>query len=153
MKPAACLALGLLAGADLAEGLPAPEESIDPGLWEVTATVDSGAMPGAQTDAGKAMKQAPTVSRHCLPPEDAAKGPLALFLLTRPDCSFTRSTMAGGQLDAMLSCAPGTPQAMTVAIKGSFSPKSYEAVSNIVMSGGKTMTVAATAKWIGACSN
>jgi hypothetical protein len=61
--------------------------------------------------------------------------------------------MTDGKLDALLSCAPGTPKTMTVAVKGSFSPKSYQAVSNIVMSGGMTMTVTATAKWVGACSN
>jgi hypothetical protein len=146
------LALGLVAGAAIAQGLPEPAP-IEPGLWEVTATVDSGDMPGAQMDVGKVMKQAPTVARHCLTPEDAARGPLALLQMTRPDCSFTRSTMADGKLDAAMSCAAGTPQAMTVAVRGRFSPRAYEAVSNIVMSGGMTMTVAVTAKWIGACSS
>ena len=62
--------------------------------------------------------------------------------------------MADGKLDALLHCAPDTRDAMTVAIKASFVPKSYDAVSNIVMAGdGVAMTVNVTGKWIGACSN
>lgn len=154
MKPIHGLALGLLAGAAVAAAAEGGiDRTIDPGLWEVTATVDSGDMPGAQMDVGKVMKRAPTVARHCLTPEDAARGPEALLLLSRPDCRFVHSSLHHGKLHAKLSCAEGTPDAMKVEVKGRFSAKTYDAVSNIAMaSDGMTMTVAAKAKWIGPCS-
>lgn len=147
MKPALLAIAGLIAGgaaACLAQAGAAPQ--FEPGLWEVTSTVRSGDTPPAN--------QAPTVARRCLTPADAAKGPEGLLLSARPDCIASRSTMADGKLDALLHCAPGTKDEMTVAIKASFAPKSYDAVSNIVMAGdGLAMTVTSTGKWVGACSN
>ena len=150
MKPSLFAIAGLIAGgavACLAET--APSARIEPGLWEVSSAVTSGDMPGAQADVGAVTRQAPTVSRRCLTPADAARGPEALLLNARPDCTASRSTMADGKLDALLHCAPGTKDAMTVAIKASFTPKSYEAVSNIVMaSDSMAMTVNVTGKWV-----
>ncbi len=137
---------GLIAGGaavSLAEGAAAPR--FEPGLWEVSSTVASGDTTGAN---------APSMSQRCLTPEEAAKGPEGLLLSARPDCKASRSAMADGKLDTLLHCAPDTKDAMTVAIKASFTPKSYEAVSNIVMAnGGVAMTVTVTGKWVGACSN
>jgi hypothetical protein len=135
---------GLLAGgaaACLAETSVASR--IDAGLWEVTSTVTSGDRPGAASTA-----------RRCLTSEEAARGAEAMLLGTRPDCTATRSAMADGKLDALLQCAAGTDQAMTVAIRASFAPKRYEAASDIAMAkGGMAMRVNVTGKWVGACSN
>lgn len=149
-----CLALGLIAGAAAAAAEGGIDRTIDPGLWEVTSTVESGDMPGAQMDVGRVMDRAPTVARHCLTPEDAAKGPEGLLLLTRPDCRFLHSAMDRGRLHATLSCGADTPDQMTVEVNGRFSSRHYKAVSDIAMARDHmTMTVAATAKWIGACSS
>jgi hypothetical protein len=155
VRRALALALGLVAGAATAAAAESViDRTIDPGLWEVTSTIESGDMPGAQMDVGKVMDRAPTVARHCLTPEDAAKGPEALLLLTRPDCSFLHSSMAHGRLHATLSCGAGTPDAMTVEVNGRFSSKRYKAISDIAMARDHmAMTISATAKWIGACSS
>jgi hypothetical protein len=148
VKPALIALAGLLAGtavACLAETNVATR--IDAGLWEVTSIVTSV----AQANAG----QAPGVARRCLTSEEAAKGAEAMLLDTMPpDCKATRSTMADGKLDALLQCAAGTDKAMTIAIKASFAPKSYEAVSDIATaSGGTGMRISVTGKWVGACSS
>jgi hypothetical protein len=155
VKLAAFVLAGLLAGgaaASLAE--PSMASRIDAGLWEVTSTVTSGDMPGAPIDVGKVTDRAPTVARRCLTSEEAAKGAEAMLLNTRDDCTATRSTMADGKLDALLQCAGGTDKAMTIAIKANFAPKSYDAVSDIVMArGGMAMRVDVAGKWVGPCSN
>jgi hypothetical protein len=133
---------GLIAGgaaACLAET--SVSNRIDAGLWEVTSTV-------TPSD-----KQAPAVGRRCLTSEEAAKGPEAMLLDGQPDCTVTRSTMVDGKLDAQVQCGAGTTKAMTIAIKASFAPKSYEAVSEITAAGGgAAMRVDVTGKWVGACS-
>jgi hypothetical protein len=133
---------GLIAGSAIAawSQVAAPSETaIQPGLWKVTATM-SGTQP-------------PITGRRCLRPADAARGIAGLLLETGQDCSFTRSTFAGGKLDAALSCAPGTPEAMTVTITGSFSSKTYDATSTVTRDGNPPVTITAKGKWIGECSN
>jgi hypothetical protein len=148
MRPSLLALAGLIAGGAAVCLAQAGAPQFEPGLWEVTSTVQSADTPGAAT------KQPPNVSRRCLSPADAAKGPEGLLLSARPDCTASRSTMADGKLDALLHCAADTKDAMTVAIQASFAPKSYTAVSNIVMaSDGLAMTVNVTGKWVGACSN
>jgi hypothetical protein len=116
-------------------------DRIDAGLWEVTSTV-----------AGD--KQPPNVGRRCLTSEQAAKGPEAMLIDGQPDCTVARSTMVDGKLDAQVQCGAGTAKAMTIAIKASFAPKSYEAVSDITLAaGGAATRINVTGKWVGACSN
>ena len=144
MKTAHIALAGLLAGVAVASSAETDVAMrIDAGLWEITATETSGDKAGA-----------PSTGRRCLSSEMAAKGPEAMLLDGQPECSVTRSAMTGGKLDALLQCDAGTDKATTVAITASFAPKSYEAVSKIVvLKTGAPTTVDVTAKWVGACSS
>jgi len=142
VKPILVALAGLLAGGaaiGLAQG--AASSQLEPGLWQVSSTVTSNGMAGDTV-----------ADRRCLAPAEAAKGAEAMLLSAGPDCTASHTTVANGKLDALFHCTAGTHPALTVAITGSFTAKSYEAVSKID-DGATTRTIKVTGKWVGACSS
>jgi hypothetical protein len=141
VKPSFLMLAGLLAGgaaACLAQGSTPPFE---PGQWEVTATVTANGV-----------AKPPAVDRQCLSPAEAAKGPQAMLLGAGAGCAASRSTIADGKLDALFTCAGSGRPPTTVTITGSYTPKSYDAVSTI-SDGLMTRRISVAGKWIGACSS
>jgi hypothetical protein len=132
---------GLLAGGAVACLAQASTQPFEPGLWEVSATVTANGV-----------ARAPVVDRQCLSPAEAAKGPQAMLLGAGAGCTASRSTIADGKLDALFNCADSGRPPTSVAITGSFTPKSYDAVSTIT-DGLMTRRISVTGKWVGACSS
>jgi hypothetical protein len=139
---AAALTAGAVAWAEDKPAVP----TLTPGDWSISATMNAA---GAD-----APKPAATQARRCLPPDVAAQGVAALLAATRPGCKAERSNVADGKIDVLMHCDQGAPNATTVTITGSFTPKHYEAASTITQdSGGKTMSRTATGTWLAAsCS-
>lgn len=126
---------------------------IQPGEWEVRSQVTAANMPGMPPQAMKAMKK-PQIMRHCITPEQAAKGPRELLDQSKGECRFTRYNLSGGRIDAAMQCNSRQRGAMTATTKGSFTPIAYNTTSTVVMTGpqGKmTMTTAGQGRRIGAC--
>ncbi len=127
---------------------------IQPGQWELRTIVTSVDMPGAPPQMLAMMKK-PHVMRHCVTPEQAAKGPQQMLQEGKSDCRFTRYALAGGRLDAAMRCNSKERGVMTVTTKGRFTPANYDVTSAMVMSGpqGKmTMTSAGKGKRLGPCA-
>jgi hypothetical protein len=112
----------------------------EPGLWEVTATVTANGV-----------ARAPAVDRQCLSPAEAAQGPQAMLLAAGTGCTASRSTIAGGRIDALFNCGTGKQPRATVTIAGDYAPKRYDAVSTI-SDGLATRAIKVAGKWVGACS-
>src|SRR3546814_7243341 len=81
------------------------------------------------------MKGKPQSMRHCITPEQAAKGPQELLRQSKGECKFTKYAFAGGKMDAVMQCASKDRGTMTAATQGSFTPTSYATVGKLVMSG------------------
>lgn len=126
---------------------------ITPGEWEVRSKVTSIAVSGMSPEMMQAMKGKGSVIRHCITPEQAEKTPEQLFKATEGTCSYSRFSMKGGRLDAVMQCAQPHGK-MIGTIRGSYTPVSYQMVSEMKMTGphGKmAMTSVGSGKRIGAC--
>ena len=141
MKVPFLVLAGLVAGGAVACLAQAGTQPFEPGLWEVTATVTANDV-----------VKPPAVDRRCLSPAEAAQGPQAMLLGAGEGCTASRSTIADGKLDALFNCAGRGRPPTTVAITGSFTAKSYDAVSTI-SDGLMTRRISVAGKWIGACSS
>jgi hypothetical protein len=130
------LAGGLLLSAPIAAAGP----TLQPGLWQTTVTIKSVTMPNAPASMMRAMQGHTTNVKQCVTAQDAARGPHDL-LKSAPSCRFTRYAMAGGRFSAAMSCAQGGGS-MNSTVIGAFTPTSFSADSNVVMTGGAGMTMA-----------
>jgi len=78
---------------------------------------------------------------------------LAKYTIAGLAGSALLASVAFAQSPSATTDSANTDKATTVAITASFAPKSYEAVSTVVMTkGGRAMTVTVTGRWVGACS-
>lgn len=118
----------ILAGAAMmtASAASAAPMTVLPGEWEVTSTTQIQSMPGLPPEMLAQMRQAqarPTVTRTCVTPDQAARGPQA----GPPDsnCKFSTLSYAGGRMAAESSCRRGA-DTMTMKMAGTYTPTSYE---------------------------
>ncbi len=120
----------------------AAAQSVTPGKWEITTTVQSMEMPGAPPGIAAMMKGRPIRVTHCLTAEEAAKGPQEM-MKSRKECQFTRYSMSGGKLSSEMVCRQGGGT-MTATSTGSFSPTDFTTSGRSVMTGSQPMTLTAT---------
>ena len=115
---------------------------VQPGLWEIAATVDTVDMPSAPPAVAKMMQGKTTTIRHCITPEEASRGPQDILKANKA-CTFTRYSMAGGRLRFEMVCKQngGTMSAKTT---GAFTPTSFVAKGRSVITGAATMTMTST---------
>lgn len=147
------LVVAALAGAMVS--VPALADTpIQPGQWEIRSQVTSVDMPGAPPQVLQMMKK-PQVMRHCVTPEQAARGPQDMLKDKASDCRFIRYALKGGTLDSVMQCSSRERGTMTVTSKGRYAPGSYDVASSMVMSGprgGMKMTTVGQGKRIGPCA-
>ena len=132
---AACVSM-LLPGAALA----AP--GVTPGLWEIAVTINAVDMPGAPPAVAKMMVGKTINMKHCITPEDAARGPQDM-LKSDKSCTFTKYSMVGGKLNSEMTCTRGGTTTTAVS-SGSFTPTSFTANGRSTVSGQMPMTTNAT---------
>ena len=138
------IALMLLAG-------PAAAQTIQPGQWQTTSTVQQMEMPGMPAGLAGLVKRKPTTISNCVTPEQAKAGPQEM-LKSAPECRFTRFSMAGGKYASEMVCARGG-MTTTATSTGTYSATSLDAVSRIVGTGDHQMkmTVAVSGRRVGEC--
>lgn len=120
------------------------EARLDPGNWKTTVEIVSVDLPGmagqnqAMADAmSKGMVGRKNVSEQCVTKEMADKPP-AEMLGGSGDCRFDTFRIAGGTLDAKMSCKAGEtmPGTMTMLVNGSYGGRAYALESEMTMEGG-----------------
>ncbi|QNA83422.1 DUF3617 domain-containing protein [Sphingomonas sp. So64.6b] len=120
---------------------------LEPGQWEMTFEIGKMEIPGMPAGAPQ-MKQAAQTSSTCITPEQAAKPAGDMFAgKGAGDCKFDSFNMAGGKLDAVMSCKlPNMPGQSKTTMAGTYSPTAFsnEITSSVSgMPGGQTMTMQA----------
>ena len=134
----------------------AAHAQVQPGQWETVVTVKSVEMPGAPPQVAQMMRQrmggAPTRSRYCITPEQAAKGPQEM-LKQNSSCNFSKYAVTGGVIATEMTCTQGGGT-MTARANGSYTANSFSVTSNAVMSGQMSMRIATTStgKRLGPCA-
>ena len=133
--------------------------TIQPGRWEGAMTMHEMDMPGLPA-AAKAQMQAQmkrtTSFANCVTPEDV-KEQRAFF--TGDDdksCKYDHFNMAGGKVDAAMSCNRADQGKMAMTMTGSYSPESYQMDMATRMEGtgpmsGMSMKMSVAAKRVGVC--
>lgn len=108
-------------------------QTLTPGQWSMTAKVVSVDLPGMPGQAAamkdqmtKALIGRQTVSENCVTPEQAKKPPAAMLAGgDAGDCTFDKYAMAGGKMDATLSCKQPTGGEMKMSMVGPFGGDSF----------------------------
>lgn len=134
----------------------------DPGHWEGTVKIVDMAMAGmenlppAMRDQMKARMSQGHGFSNCLTPEQAADAKSAFTRNQTGKCSYDHFTMAGGTIDAAMTCQGGAGlQKMTMT--GTYSKTAYHLVSQVEGSGagpagGMSMKMDMSAHRTGACA-
>ena len=124
---------------------------VTPGQWETTVTINSVNMPGQPAMIANMMTGKTTKVKHCITPEEAARGPQDM-LKSNKACNFTRFSMVGGKMNSEMTCKMGA-NTMTAVTTGSFTPTGYTSTARTVQTGAMpmTMTSSSTGRLIGPC--
>ena len=124
---------------------------VEPGQWEIAVTINSADMPGAPPAIAKMMVGRTTRIKHCITPEDAARGPQDM-LKSDKNCIFTKYSMVGGKLNSEMTCTRGGTTTTAVST-GTFTPTSFTANGRSTVSGQMPVTMTATTvgKRVGDC--
>ena len=129
--------LVVAAGAALAQSI-----AVQPGEWDIAATVDSVDMPGAPPGIAAMMVGKTKHITHCITPEEATRGPQDMMKSDK-SCKFSRYDVNGGKLSSEMVCKQGGGT-MTAVSTGTFTPTSFTSSGRLVQSGGMAMTVTST---------
>lgn len=140
----ATIALVTAPAAALAQG-------VTPGQWEIAVTINSVDMPGQPDFIAKMMTGKTTKVKHCVTPEEAARGPQDMLKSSKA-CSFTRYSMVGGKLNSEMVCKQGGSVTTSVS-SGSFTPTGFTATGRSVSTGQMPMTMqsSSTGRLLGPC--
>lgn len=133
---------------------------ISPGHWDGTMTMGNVQMPGMTPEIAARMKDHMSKARSfssCVTPEQARAPKDAIYGKGEESrCKYDHFTMAGGTIDALMTCGAGGLQ-QTMTMKGTYAPDAYHMT---VATAGKgpdaaqsmSMTMTIDAKRAGACT-
>ena len=132
---------------------------VNPGRWQTTVTLEEMNVPGMPAQMAEQMKaqmNAVETTESCLTREEAQRPREDFFAGAQDNCRYDRFTMAGGRIDAAMTCQEGGAS-MTMTIDGTYSADSYAANSTMTMSGagadgGMTVKSRVEAKRLGDCA-
>jgi hypothetical protein len=115
-----------------------------PGRWETTVKIEHIDMPGMTPQMRDAIQRGMTSRQAmatCLTPEQAAHPGSDFFSGGNHSCKYDSFTMAGGKLDAVMSCS-GKMMQMKLTMSGTYNETSYSVHSSTTteMPGGKSMS-------------
>ncbi|WP_343520789.1 DUF3617 domain-containing protein [Sphingomonas sp.] len=114
---------------------------MEPGEWETQikfVSVDVPGMPKAQADMmGQQMaKMSETTHKTCITAEMVSKPPSEMFGgKAGSGCTYDTYELAGGKLNAVMTCKPQGAGEMKATTTGTINSTSYELTSDTVMSG------------------
>jgi hypothetical protein len=129
----------------------AQSSGVTPGQWEIAVTINTVDMPGGPAFVAKMMQGKTTRIKHCITPEEAARGPQDL-LKSSKSCTFTKYSMQNGRMNSEMTCTTGG-QTTTSVSSGSFTPASFTATGRSATTGQMpmTMTSSSTGRLLGPC--
>ena len=114
---------------------------VNPGKWVTVVAVEDFSMPGMPPQAAaqmKAMAGRTHSTESCLKPEDVKAPKADFFGAASQACRYDHFTMAGGKIDAVMTCThEGTTQNMQMA--GTYSSDAYDMVMTMTSSGASPM--------------
>ena len=129
-----------------------------PGRWESSLKIESLDMPGVPPQARDAMNSAMAANKAyftCLTPAQANRPDASFFQKAATGCTYDHFTMAGGKLDAEVTCHRG-PAPAKMTMQGSYGTDNYavRVSSQTKMSTGAqmNMTMAITSHRVGECN-
>ncbi|MET0307992.1 MAG: DUF3617 domain-containing protein [Sphingomonas sp.] len=128
-----------------------------PGEWQTEIEIAEIDMPGVppqvRDQMAAKMKATKTSVKTCLTKEQADKPQSEMFAGKNNDCTFDHYTMAGGRLDAKMTCKAAQGGSMTQTIAGTFTDTSYALTSEMNAAGPQPMHMKAKVNGtrIGAC--
>jgi hypothetical protein len=99
-----------------------------PGRWRQEVKIESMDMTDLPPEAQAMMSEMGKVVHTgytCLTPAQAEKPDASFFQQAAANCKYDHFTMAGGKLDAKMTCTEGETQQVST-MKGTFSPESYD---------------------------
>jgi Protein of unknown function (DUF3617) len=122
-------------------------QALNPGQWSNQTKIVSVEIPGMpqaekkMMDAmTKAMVGQTTATESCVTPEQAKKPDATMFAgQGNNNCTFEKFSMAGGRMDAVMSCDAGAQGQMKMTMGGAYGGDNYALDSEIVMSGAPGM--------------
>lgn len=105
---------------------------VEPGRWETKVTLLDIAMPGMPPQFAERMKQTMAkMQEHsysiCLTEADVKRPKEDFFAGKSNNCRYDHFTMSNGTIDAVMRCSGKSSEDMTMTMKGTYSPTSYEA--------------------------
>ena len=132
---------------------------VNHGRWQTTVTLEEMNVPGMPAQMAEQMKaqmNAVETTESCLTREEARRPREDFFAGAQENCTYNRFTMAGGRIDAEMTCQEGGAS-MTMAIDGTYSADHYAARSTMTMTGagaegGMTVRSRVEAKRLGDCA-
>jgi hypothetical protein len=134
------LASALFAGADASP--------IQPGQWQETALVLDVQASGVLGGMLRAMKGKTKYKTVCITPAQAADGlRSSMDEGGQSKCRFSRYTMAGGRIDAAMTCQGN----LAIQMTGSYSPTSFDIISDGTKGTTMRMRTRTTGKRVGGC--
>jgi hypothetical protein len=115
---------------------------ITPGMWETTSTGIELEMPNLPAEvAAEALRQtraAPTVTKHCVTPEEAKAPGSALIVGSHSDCKYRAFSMQGGTLSSVVEC-PHPGGESVIAFKGSYTATTIDGTAEATITGAGAM--------------
>jgi hypothetical protein len=130
----------------------------NPGRWQTTMKIEKMDMPGMTPQMQESLKKSSAMAQSiytCLTPEQVNRPDAGFFGAHQSGCTYQHFTMAGGQIDAELTCNRGAVQ-MHMTMQGTYSPDSYSVrvINQGEMGPGRTMstTMAMEAHRVGNCN-
>lgn len=113
---------------DVAKKVAAANIKPQPGRWESSVKLENLEMEGMPAQAkdamAKQMGQTHTFA-SCLTPEQVNQPDGGFFQGGAKDCTYKHFTMAGGKIDAEMTCGKA-PQVATMTMTGAYSETSYD---------------------------
>ena len=115
---------------------------VEPGKWATKVSLLDVDIPGMPAQmAGQIKQSMAKMQEHsfesCLTEADVKRPKEDFFAGNNKDCRYDHFTMGNGKIDAALRCEGKSQGAMTMAIKGTYSPDSYEATMAMEVAGGR----------------
>lgn len=114
---------------------------MQPGQWQTQikfVSVDIPGMPKAQADmmTQQMAKMSETTAETCVTAEMVSKPPSEMFGGKAGNgCTYEKFELAGGKVDAVMTCKPQTGGEMKATTTGTMSSTSYQLTSETTMSG------------------
>jgi hypothetical protein len=113
---------------------------VEPGKWETKVTLLDVDMPGMPRQFAERMKQSMAkMQEHsyssCLTEADVKRPKEDFFAGKNNNCRYDHFTMSNGTIDAVMRCSGKSSESMTMTMKGTYSPTSYEATTAMNVSG------------------